>query len=176
MLKDLVKLSNKLDSLGLHKEANFIDSIAKLASKSNWNRGDALSLTLTGGKDYTDDEVVTVRNDLRVSVHLSNNNGYLQVKPYDVFVIPRDMSFYARINTKSNSNEIFYLIEDPEFNEKREYQREYTHKVDVYSVQKFRVYQTSLKEPVKLSALLTHTVRSSDKDQAYIDYLARPYA
>jgi hypothetical protein len=58
MLKDLVKLSNRLDSLGLTKEADFLDScIKKIAGDrdSYYNPGDARTMEalLSGSPDDT---------------------------------------------------------------------------------------------------------------------------
>ena len=38
MIKDLLKLSDKLDRMGLHKEADFLDQIIKVAKSEGYTK------------------------------------------------------------------------------------------------------------------------------------------
>lgn len=106
MLKSLAKLSNRLDTLGLTKEADLLDSI--IVRFANLTSADSSIPTYTAATNFISD-----------SLHdYSNNYKVIQDYNYDGQDFVPNMSFYIKLTplesmkSKENYNKIFGGIKD----------------------------------------------------------------
>jgi hypothetical protein len=106
MLKDLIKVANKLDSLGLSKEADLLDSlINKIASDNLEIEPEEMGSSLPKELDYVDESIFDLKTKIK--------NYYGDRLPSIDFleISPETMTYYVE-ELPEDKEELYRIISD----------------------------------------------------------------